>query len=402
MYAEPIRVVSRLHKIDARRLAAARRRGQNRGMTTTRRTFFLASAGAALYAQDAQPDVFQAIAAGNVKRATELLDANPELSRSRSADGRTPLHYATAAGNMEMVTRLVTRGAELSAPPESPLLAAIDLPDHETAYGISQFLLMNASDPNARTLKGRSALEMARARGYTDIAEMLIHRGAKVADPGKIEIAWYGRRYVQDIHGQPVKRDDLNGLPWTLVNQFASVAHVDFEKVKQLLRENPGLLNTRASWDEGAVEAGAHMGRVDIAGFLGDAGATVSTCTAAVLGQEKMVRDALAADRRTVCERGAHDLAILAYTAFAKEQTAIADQLLRAGADVNARSFGQTTLHLAAAKGHLDLAALLIERGADLHATYKVKGSGLTALDVAVQRKQEKMAEFLRQRGEVR
>jgi ankyrin repeat protein len=362
----------------------------------------MASAGAALNAQVAKPDVFQAIAAGNVKLATELLDADPQLARARAADGRTPLHYATAAGNLEMVTRLATRGAELSAPPESPLLAAIDLPDHETAFAIAQFLIVNASDPNARTHDGRTALQIARARGYMDIAELLVHRGATGADPGKIEVAWYDRRYLQDFHGQPVQRDDLNGLPWTLVNQFASVAHADFEKVKQLLKDHPGLLNTRASWDEGAVEAGAHMGRVDIAGFLADAGATVSTCTAAVLGQEQMVRAAVSADRRTVRERGAHDLPILFYTAFAKPQVAIAEQLLRAGADVNARGFDQTALHVAASKGHVELAALFLDHGADLNATTKVKGTALTPLDLAVRNKQSAMEQLLRDRPGVR
>jgi ankyrin repeat protein len=367
-------------------------------MEHTRRTLLVASAGAALRAQSAKPDVFQAIAAGDVKLATELLDADPLLARARSTDGRTPLHYATAAGNLEMVTRLATRGAELSAPPESPLLAGIDLPDHEAAFGIAQFLLINASDPNARTRDGRTALAIARSRGYDDIAELLIHRGAAVADPGKVEVAWYGRRYVGDLHGRPVRRDDLNGLPWTLVNQFASVAHADLDKVKQLLKEHPGLLNTRASWDEGAVEAGAHMGRVDIAGFLADAGATVATCTAAVLGQEELVRTALAADGRVVRERGAHDLPILFYTAFAKPQTPIAERLLRAGADVNARGFNQTALHVAAAKGHVELAALFVEHGADVNAITKVRGTPQTPLDLAVRNQQTAVEQLLKDR----
>jgi ankyrin repeat protein len=330
---------------------------------------------------------------------TQLLDADPQLSRSRSADGRTPLHYACATGNLEMVTRIVTRGGELSAPPESPLLAAIDRPDHDVASAIAQFLIMNASDPNARTHDGRSALDIARARKYDDIAELLIHRGAAVGDRGKIEVAWYGRRYVQDLHGKPVKRDDLNGLPWTLVNQFASIAHADFEKVKQLYRDHPGLMNTRASWDEGAVEAGAHMGRLDIAGFLADAGAPVSTCTAAVLGEEALVRAGLEADRRTVHERGAHDLPLLAYTAFGKPQVAIAERVLNAGANVDARGFGQTPLQFAAFKGHVELATLLIEHGADLNATARVRGEVVTALDLAVRNKQEKMQAFLKDRA---
>jgi hypothetical protein len=372
---------------------------QNRRMTPSRRTFFVASAGAALSAQETKPDIFHAISSGNLALMTQLLDADPQLARSRSADGRTPLHYACATGNLEMVTRIVTRGGELSAPPESPLLAAIDRSDHDTASAIAQFLIMNASDPNARTRDGRTALEIARARKYEDIAELLIHRGAVVADPGKIEVAWYGRRYIQDLRGHPVKRNDLNSLPWTLVNQFASVAHADFEKVKQLYRDNPGLLNTRASWDEGAVEAGAHMGRLDIAGFLADAGATVSTCTAAVLGEEALVRAALSEERRTVRERGAHDLPLLAYTAFGKPQVSIADRILKAGAAVDARGFGQTTLHIAAGKGYVELAALLIEHGADVKATAQVRGQSVTPVDLAVRNKQDKMQAFLEERA---
>jgi ankyrin repeat protein len=363
-------------------------------MTSTRRTFFFASSGAALCAQtqSTKPDLFQAISAGDVKLATEIMDATPEIARTRSADGRTPLHYATAAGNMELVTRISSRGGDLSAGPESPLLAAIDLPDHKAALDIAQFLLMNNSDPNARTHDGRTALQIARARGYTDIADLLIHRGARTDTSGKIAVAWYGRRYLQDIHGDPVRRDDLNGLPWTVVNQFASVAHADFEKVKSLYKEYPALLNTRASWDESAIEAGAHMGRLDIASFCADAGFAVSTCTATLLGREDMVKAAIAADKRVIHERGAHDLPILAYTIYANQQTAIADALLKAGADPMIRAFGQTPLHLAAGKGYVEIAGLLLEHGAD------IKAGPVSPLEVATKKNQPKMVDFLKSR----
>jgi uncharacterized protein len=365
---------------------------QNRPMNTTRRTFFFASSGAALCAQTAKPDIFQAISAGDIKLATEIMDANPEITRTRSADGRTPLHYACAAGSVELVNRISSRGGDLSAGPESPLLAAIDLPDHKAASAIAQFLLMNNSDPNARTRDGRTALQIARARGYSDIADLLIHRGARTEGPGTIAVAWYGRRYLQDIHGDPVRRDDLNGLPWTVVNQFASVSHADFEKVKSIYKEYPGLLNTRASWDESGIEAGAHMGRLDITTFLADAGFAVSTCTAALLGREDMVKAAIAADRRVVQERGAHDLPILAYTIYANQQTAIAGALLKAGADPMARAFGQTPLHLAAGKGYVEIASLLLEHGADINA------GPVSPVEVATKKNQAKMVEFLKSR----
>jgi hypothetical protein len=314
-----------------------------------------------------------------------------------------------------MVLFLQLRGAELSAGPESPLIAAVDYPDYEAASAMARSIVMNASDPNAVRKDGKSVLWLAAARGYGDIAELLIHRGARVTgreiaaatgdavpvlrNADTIERVHYSRRYIQDLNGKAVGRDDLNGLHWTRVNEFVRVSHGDFEKVKQLCQETPALLNTRASWDELAVEAGAHVGRVPIASWLAGRGATISTCTAVLLGQTALVKEALAADRLCVQERGAHDIALLSYTAWGNEQLEIAEMLLKAGAGVGAKSFQMTTLHLAASKGYTDLAALLLEHGADINATYDVKGSAITPLAAAVKAKQDKMAEFLRTRG---
>jgi ankyrin repeat protein len=356
----------------------------------------MTTAAAALHARPAQPDIFQAASAGDIPRATELLDAAPERARARSQDGRTPLHYATSAGQPAMVTLLQSRGAELSAGPESPLLAAIDRPDHEVASAIALPLLANASDPNAHTVDGRTALQIATARGHRDVAEMLIHRGARTSNPGTVEVAWYGRRYSRDLQARPVDRDDLNGLPWTLVNQFVRVSHGNFEKTRQLLKDHPGLLNTRASWDELAVEAASHVGQFAMAEWLAEQGSPVSCCTAVLLGRGDIVKDHLQADRRVVRERGAHDIAILAYTAYANPQVAIAEQLLQAGAGVHERALGVTALHLAAGKGYLDLAALLIEHGADPHLAVKTRAGLVTPIDLAANAKQSAMEQFLR------
>jgi ankyrin repeat protein len=395
---------------------------------STRRHFFLGglAAAGAVRAQVAEQtaaqratttrlDIFQAAAAGDIPRATELLDADPEMVRRPAAGGRTPLHFATANGKPEMVIFLQLRGAELSAGPESPLLAAVDYPDHDVATAMTQPILMNASDPNATSIGGKSALHLAAARGYAGLAEMLIHRGARVTPreiaaatgeavqvlqhASQIEQVHYNRRYIQDAQGKPVTRDDTNGIPWPKVNEFARLAHFDFEKVKQLCQDTPALLNTRASWDELAVEAGSHVGRVDIASWLADRGAVISTCTAVLLGMAGKVKEAIAADPLSLHERGAHDIAILSYTAWGNPQTAIAEQLLKAGAKVDTRSFSMTTLHLAASKGYTDLAALLLEHGADINATYQAKGVAITPLAAAIKAKQEKMEQFLRGHG---
>lgn len=371
-------------------------------MFNSRRTFLMQSAGlaGALGAQTAapaKPDIFQAAAAGDVAAATERIEANPEIVRTRAADGRTPLHYATANGKAEMTTFLIAKGAEINAGPENPLLAAVDYPDHAAAWEMSSFMLCNAADANARR-GSKTALQLAQARGYDDIARMLIHRGAASGDR-TIERAHYARRYIQGLDGKPVHRDDLNGLSWMQVNPFVTLAHFNFPKVKELLKETPALLNTRASWDELAIEASAHTGQFEMARWLAEQGAPVSTCTAVLLGLTEMVKAAVAADRLCIFERGAHDISILAYTAYAREQAGIAEILLKAGADAGSRSFDQTALHLAAAKGYLELAEVLLAHGADVNAAAKTKGEVVTPLAMAVKAKQGRMEEFLRSRG---
>jgi ankyrin repeat protein len=347
-------------------------------------------------------DIFEAAVSGNTKRAGDILKDDPGAAHHRLPDGRTPLHFATEGGKPDMVMLLSTRGADLSAGPESPLLAAVNYPDRAVATEMSRFLLMNASDPNARRRDGQTALHLASTRGYDDLVEMLLHRGAdaaELANAPKVERVYYARRYTQDRRGNPVTREDTYGIPQDLINQFAQVAHFDFEKVKQLQKLCPTLIMTRATWDELAIEAAAHMGLVPMANFLADLGAPVSTCTATLLGAKDLVKRLVTEDRGCLRERGAHDIALLAYTAYGDAQVEIAEFLLGAGADIQARSLGQTNLHIAAGKGHVELAKLFLDRGADINATAKVRGVMLTPLAWAVQAKQQKMADFLKERG---
>jgi uncharacterized protein len=366
-------------------------------------------------------DIFEAAVSGNSSRATELSKGDSGIAQHRLPDGRTPLHLAAQAAKSEMVVFFAMRGADLSAGPESPLLAAVDHPDRAKATEMSVFLLMNASDPTACRRDGKSALHLAAARGYDDLVEMLIHRGAgtEVRDEdgrlpmdvatgdaigalrraSAIERVHFARRYTQDLRENPVTREDTYGIPQELINQFVSVAHFDFEKVKELQKLCPTLMMTRATWDELAIEAAAHMGLAPMAQFLADLGAPVSTCTATLLGAQDLVKRMIQEDLGCLRERGAHDIALLAYTAFAAERVEIAEMLLEAGADVHVRSLGQTTLHIAAAKGHMNLAQLLLDRGADVNAIAKVRGTNRTPLAMAVETKQTRMAEFLKGRG---
>ena len=55
--------------------------------------------------------------------------------------------------------------------------------------------------------------------------------------------------------------------------------------------------------------------------------------------------------------------------------------------------------HLAAGRGHLELARILLEHGADVNAAAKSSNGPLTPLAIALRQKQASMAEFLKERG---
>jgi ankyrin repeat protein len=371
-----------------------------------RRHFFLSSVGLGSFrfspaqtlpVKNAVPagDIFEAAFKGDVARATALAKLNPAIARLRSAEGRTALHYAVEGGQTAMIFYLTTQGADLSAGPESPLLKAVDYPDRGPALDMSVALLMNGSDANAKRGDGRSALELATARGYSDVVEMLVHRGATGSDV-QTERVYFGKRTSFDAKGQPYKAENIDGLPQDFINEFARLSHGDVERVKHLAKIAPGLVGARATWDESGIEAAAHMGLFPLARHLADLGAPVSTCTATVLGLIDRVEALVKSDPACVRERGAHDIALLAYTAFSEQRVEIADVLLRAGANVHAKALGgMTTLHLAAGKGYIELAEVLLSHGADVNAAVKQ----VTPLSAAVKAKQEKMVEFLKGRG---
>lgn len=343
-------------------------------------------------------DIFKAALDGDMKRATELANMNPWIAKLRATDGRTPLHYAVQGGHPEMVMFFSTKGADLSAGPESPLITAIEYPDPVKAAEMARSLLVNASDPNARRKDGKSALQVAHDLHREDIVQVLVHRGADTTgvsvDASKVDRVYFGKRYSYDAAGKPFHTANIDGLPQEFINDFVRLSHSDPDRVKHLLTLAPSLIAARATWDELGIEAAAHMGLVPLAKHLADHGAPVSTCTAAVLGLQGRVESLVKEDANCLRERGAHDIALLAFTAYGEQQASIADFLLRSGADVHARALGVTILHIAATKGYIELAEVLLAHGADINAV----GRAMTPLAAAIKAKQDRMAEFLKSR----
>ncbi|MGH9579080.1 MAG: hypothetical protein ACRD3R_16695, partial [Terriglobales bacterium] len=68
------------------------------------------------------------------------------------------------------------------------------------------------------------------------------------------------------------KTDKGPPLELDLVKQFVIAGHGNLERTKELLLQQPGLLNAAWDWGSGdwetAIGGAGHMGRKDIAGFL--------------------------------------------------------------------------------------------------------------------------------------
>jgi hypothetical protein len=82
-----------------------------------------------------------------------------------------------------------------------------------------------------------------------------------------------------------------------LVQTFVGNAHGDLDKVKELLTQEPALVNAAWDWGGGDWETGlgaaAHMGRRDIANYLLEHGARLDLFAAAMLGKLEIVKAVL-------------------------------------------------------------------------------------------------------------
>lgn len=212
---------------------------------------------------------------------------------------------------------------------------------------------------------------------------------------------------------------------------FQAIRAGDRVQVERLLAERPALVEARDPQGVSAPLVALYHGEPAIAELLASAGAQLDVFDAAALGRVEALRVLLAADpalARAVASDGFSPLGLAAFfgqaeaahllleagadpnlashnamrvsplhSAVAAQQLAISEDLLRHGADVNARQADDfTPLHEAAQNGQLAMIELLLAHGADLGAR---KSDGQTPLDLAEAHGHTEAAALLRQRG---
>jgi len=109
-----------------------------------------------------------------------------------------------------------------------------------------------------------------------------------------------------------------------LVAEFVLKAHGDLGVVKQLLEQEPAIVNAAWDWGGGDWETGlgaaSHVGRRDIAEYLLEHGARMDVFAAAMLGEVEIVRAMLEAQPELREARGPHGIPLLAHAEAGGEQ----------------------------------------------------------------------------------
>ena len=128
-------------------------------------------------------------AAGDTKRALELLDRDPSQINAYSDDGYPILGLAIFFRHPELARKLIERGADVNAAAKNPqrvapVHAAVTVGDRETMRS----LLEHGANPDARQEAGFTALHGAAGHGDIEMTKLLLEFGADskaLTDDGK-------------------------------------------------------------------------------------------------------------------------------------------------------------------------------------------------------------------------
>ena len=307
--------------------------------------------------------------------------------RARNNRGGTPLHEAAEKGHLEIVKFLDSNGAEINAKANSENEIEFHAPKgtdtqgtkrifndftplHNAAfYGkleVVKYLISQGAEVNAKTKDGKTALDIAKERGWSEIVDYFSNSAEAPAEftaAEQAEIDKFCATYGKDVKARydggktllhyAVDRGNLAVVKY-LVSQEADVNAKDKDRFTPLFAALDGQhvevikflvsqgadLNAKARGDDiTPLVIAAGRGNLELAKLLISQGADVN-----------MARN---------------DGVTPLYEAVWGGRTEMVKFLVSQGANLEAcRNDGDTPLHLAAHRGYLEIAKFLVSHGA--------------------------------------
>jgi ankyrin repeat protein/L-ascorbate metabolism protein UlaG (beta-lactamase superfamily) len=291
--------------------------------------------------------IHEAVVAGDIATVTQLLEQDPSLINALDTAQNLPLHLAASTGQVAVIELLLSKGANIEAGDRentTPLVVAAMLKQPEAV----RLLVEKGASMTARDVNGNTALLAAARTGNVEMVKYLVEHGASLADVSNrgsnclhIATSIGAEPLVQYLLGQGFDLNALNGSGYCPLHFAAMVG-------------NPAIIRL-------LVAAGANIDQNDNTGL--------SPLMIAAYN-EKLETVA------TLLELGAdpnHAPSIYGHsplsTAIWSGNLEVVNLLIEHGADLQYRnSEGETALHLAAAKGSIPIAQMLLTRGLDVNA----------------------------------
>ena len=282
----------------------------------------------------AEPDLIAAVRTGDLAAARDLLaaDADPD---DPQGDGATALHWAAHRGDVEAAALLVEAGADVNAANTlgaTPLWLAAG----NGSAPLVGILLEAGANPNVTLRMGETPLMSAARSGNLRVVEMLLDRGAAV------DAVEYERHQT--------------ALMWAAAQQHADV-------VRLLAARGANVHARTRVWDQLENTAG----NTNTSGnFRKNHGGSTALLFAARNGDVETARALIeaGADVDDVAAAGTSALVVAAHSGHGP----LGIYLLEQGADPNAAGAGYTALHAATLRSQVELAAALLEHGAEVDA----------------------------------
>lgn len=113
----------------------------------------------------------------------------------------------------------------------------------------------------------------------------------------------------------PQNQEPPKAIDPKIINEFVKIAHSDFDRVKEMLKEYPLLLNSSWDWGGGdfetALGAAGHMGLKETANFLISLGARADIFVLTMLGKTDIVKATLKTYPNLLNSKGPHGFTLL-------------------------------------------------------------------------------------------